>query len=59
MSAPDTNPEKQVKRHKPSLWGIALAALIPAVIAVIAIGWGEDLAEDDATDAAVAQDAAQ
>lgn len=40
MSAPDTNIEKQTKRHRPAIYGI-LAALMVAACAVIVFNlWG-------------------
>lgn len=31
MSPPDTNLEKQERRHRPALWGIAIAVVIALV----------------------------
>ncbi|RFP86840.1 hypothetical protein DZK27_13455 [Rhodobacteraceae bacterium 63075] len=31
MSPPDTNIEKQERRHRPALWGIAIAVVIALV----------------------------
>ncbi|MEJ6389459.1 hypothetical protein [Gymnodinialimonas ulvae] len=39
MSAPDTNIDKQTRRHKPSLFGIALALIVAAVAAAVFIAW--------------------
>ena len=39
MSAPDTNIEKQQKRHRPSLTGIGLAAGFAALLLVGFLGW--------------------
>ncbi len=36
MSAPDTNLDRQARRHKPSLWGIAIAVGAAAIFAVTA-----------------------
>lgn len=35
MSAPDTNTEKQAKRHRPALIGIAIAVAVGVICAVI------------------------
>ena len=37
MSAPDTNIERQTRRHKPSLWGIGIALAAAAVFAITAL----------------------
>ena len=37
MSAPDTNLDRQARRHKPALWGIAIAVGAAAIFAVIAL----------------------
>lgn len=37
MSAPDTNVERQTRRHKASLWGIGIAVAAAAVFAVVAM----------------------
>jgi hypothetical protein len=42
MSAPDTNVEKQARRHKPALYGIALAVLV-AVVAIIVFATSDGL----------------
>ncbi|WP_425092146.1 hypothetical protein [Tropicimonas sp. S265A] len=57
MSAPDTNIEKQAKRHKPSLWGMAVAAMVPLVVIVAALLWGDTFVEDDATDRVTVEEA--
>ncbi len=36
MSAPDTNLDRQARRHKPSLWGIAMAVGAAALFAITA-----------------------
>ena len=35
MSAPDTNVDKQEKKHKPSLWGIRGAMLFGALMIIL------------------------
>jgi len=47
MSAPDTNTERQAKRHSPALIGIAVAVLLAVLAGVVMGGWGE--VENDAT----------
>ncbi|GAB5448007.1 hypothetical protein [Gymnodinialimonas sp.] len=37
MSAPDTNLDRQARRHKPSLWGIAMAVGAAALFAITAL----------------------
>ena len=37
MSAPDTNLERQTRRHKPSLWGITAVLALAATFAVVAM----------------------
>jgi hypothetical protein len=59
MSAPDTNVTKQARRHKPALWGIAIALGIAAVAAVVALTSNEPLAEDQAAPAVSAPAATQ
>lgn len=39
MSAPDTNIDKQKKRHKPSLFGIGGAAVFGVVLLIAFITW--------------------
>lgn len=39
MSAPDTNVDKQVKRHKPSLQGIAAALFLALAALVVITAW--------------------
>ncbi|MEX3016148.1 hypothetical protein [Gymnodinialimonas hymeniacidonis] len=36
MSAPDTNLDRQARRHKPALWGIAIAVGAAAIFAITA-----------------------
>ena len=53
MSAPDTNIDREAKRHKPALIGIAfalgVAALLAAGFGLFAIsGWDEALENDGA-----------
>ncbi len=38
MSAPDTNVERQAKRHKSPLLGIAVAVIFAFIIAVFIVG---------------------
>ena len=59
MSAPDTNVEKQTRRHRPSLGGIAFAVAVAAIllagyIFMIASG-GSDEAEDAPAPAAATE----
>ena len=54
MSAPETNVNKQARRHKPALWGIAIALGIAAVAAFVALTSDEPLAEDQAAPSRVA-----
>ncbi|MFW8594778.1 hypothetical protein [Cribrihabitans neustonicus] len=59
MSAPDTNTERQKKRHRPALfgiWGVVIFALILLVgwlILVFARGGEQDKAEEPASAAEV------
>ncbi len=39
MSAPETNIEKQTRRHKPSLVGIVIAAAAVVLILLVVFGW--------------------
>lgn len=39
MSAPETNIERQKKRHKPSILGIAAAVGLAMIIAVVVLSW--------------------
>ncbi len=39
MSAPDTNTEKQEKRHRPSLWGIRGAMIFGALMMIGLVGF--------------------
>lgn len=39
MSAPNTNIEKQAKRHAPSIWGITIALMIALLAALGAAVW--------------------
>ncbi len=50
MSAPDTNVDKQTKRHKGALAGIAAAVIFAFVIAVVWVGgiMGDDKTGDAA-----------
>lgn len=38
MSAPDTNPKKQAKRHKAPLIGIAAALIFAFIVGVVLMG---------------------
>lgn len=38
MSAPDTNTEKQTRRHRPVLVGIAVVALFAAIVFMFNVG---------------------
>ena len=55
MSAPDTNIEKQERQHKPSLWGIKLAAAAGVLMLIAIVGGAFSNAEGpDAEPAAAA-----
>lgn len=54
MSAPETNVEKQAKRHRGPLVGIILA-LVVAVGAAIFFTGADDIAEEDAASAAASE----
>ena len=49
MSASDTNIEKQVKRHRPTLVGIALAVVAVAVIVLGVSTFGASPLTDEAS----------
>lgn len=50
MSAPNTNIDRQVARHRPSLTGIALAAAAVGLVILALVFWpGKIGAEDTAT----------
>lgn len=51
MSSPETNVDKQVKRHKGPLIGIIAVIVFAGLMAFFWAG-GEDLTEDDAQDGA-------
>ncbi|WP_224816396.1 hypothetical protein [Hasllibacter sp. MH4015] len=53
MSAPDTNIERQTKRHTPSIWGISIALIAAAIAAVFFMMWTGTEGEDQAAPAAV------
>ena len=60
MSAPQTNLEKQERRHRGPLIGIAVALIIAVLAAVYFLGAGEvqdDAADPDGTPAAVESEA--
>lgn len=48
MSAPDTNIDKQTRRHRPSLWAIAAVVTFVAIAAAIALTRETPLVEDQA-----------
>ncbi|MCX7566297.1 hypothetical protein OS189_08070 [Sulfitobacter sp. F26169L] len=52
MSAPDTNINKQEKRHRPSLWSVKGAMLIVVLIFLGIVGFSliTSTGDDDATD---------
>ena len=47
MTAPDTNTEREAKRHSPALLGILVAVLIAGAAGLVMTSWGE--VENDAT----------
>ena len=52
MSAPDTDLEKQQRRHRPALAGMGLAVILAAVLLALFVGWlfvGTDGPEGAAT----------
>lgn len=51
MSAPDTNTEKQARRHRGPLIGILVAVIVAGFAAVYFTG-ADDLVEEDATTSA-------
>lgn len=57
MTAPDTNVERQARRHRPSLFGIFAALAAVAVIIVIAAIWPSP--EEEISDPAPAAQATQ
>ncbi|MFC3616012.1 hypothetical protein ACFORG_19850 [Lutimaribacter marinistellae] len=59
MSAPETNVERQSRRHKPSLFGIGAAVLAAAVIGVVIWMLGDLSSEEQSTAAPVGQAAEQ
>jgi hypothetical protein len=54
MSAPDTNLDKQARRHRPAIWGISIALVIAVIVAAFALTRDEPLSEDQAAPASVA-----
>ncbi|WP_158515930.1 hypothetical protein [Pararhodobacter sp. CCB-MM2] len=50
MSAPDTNTEREAKRHSPALLGIFVAVIIAGIAGLVMTSWGE--VENDATPSA-------
>jgi hypothetical protein len=59
MSAPDTSVQKQKRRHRPALIGIAVAAAFAALVFLLNINSGVDADDtslvDEAADAVVEQ----
>ncbi|MBY4892854.1 hypothetical protein KUL25_08770 [Rhodobacteraceae bacterium N5(2021)] len=53
MSAPDTNVEKQARRHKGSFWGLAIALFVAAIVAFYFLGWTNVPDEEQAAPATV------
>lgn len=49
MTAPNTDPEKQAKRHSAPLVGFVLVLVFAALMGLLWAG-GDDLTEDDAQD---------
>lgn len=47
MSSPDSNIEKQKRRHRPSLIGIGAALLAAAVLLIVVTGWPNQTADED------------
>ncbi|KAA9007901.1 hypothetical protein [Histidinibacterium aquaticum] len=39
MSAPDTDVKEQEHRHRPSLWGMAIAVAFAAILLVLLTSW--------------------
>lgn len=39
MSAPQDSPERQAKRHKPALGGIALSLIVGGILAFLIVAW--------------------
>jgi len=39
MSAPQDSPERQAKRHKPALGGIALSLVVGGIFAFLIVAW--------------------
>ncbi|MGR3513524.1 MAG: hypothetical protein ACU0GG_12250 [Paracoccaceae bacterium] len=46
MSAPDTNIERQARRHKPSLAGITTAGGAVVIVVLVLALWPDPLADD-------------
>ncbi|WP_158964204.1 hypothetical protein [Chachezhania sediminis] len=53
MSAPDTNVDREARRHKPALVGIfaALGAIVALILAVGLFASSSDVGDNDATPA--------
>lgn len=59
MSAPETNVDKQARRHRPALWGMAVAVAVGMIAFLMNIAFSVDAEDetivDDAADAIVEQ----
>jgi len=49
MSAPETNVEKQTKRHKPALIGLAIAIVVFALLAFGLAEWSQEAVDPSDT----------
>ncbi len=58
MTAPDTNVEKQQRRHRPSLIGMSVAAAIVAIVFIALVMWPKPLVDGE-TGAELARPAAE
>lgn len=62
MSAPDTDTERQVRRHRPALLGIGAAVTVALVLLAALMVWvfaaGDEPGDDAATTAPAAADSA-
>ena len=47
MTAPDTNVEKQVSRHKPALGGISVAVLTVFIVVALVALWPREQADGE------------
>ena len=59
MSAPDTNVERQTRKHKPALLGMAAAAVIAVIAAIVALNWQGVPADEQAGSGPEAVEATQ